>query len=392
MRSTTPVAAILALALALAVAVAPVACSGSGGGGRFAPGSAVAPPATGSGSGPAPGSPAAPAAPPDVDAEGAIAVHSGPTPCLHWTAAGGAGTTYALTGAEATRLHADLAVADHPVHVTGRFSGAGCAAAPGLEVIGYTFDVYAARPVAPGVTWRTRRFDRLFGSTQTVNVVDVDLRNPGVTVRPVARPAGAGGRVTSRLARDAGAAAAVNGGYFDGSANPTGLLKIEGRLLASNPTSRPPRSAVGFGPNGLVLIERIPGGDPWPAARSALGAGPNLVTAGRPDVTRAAEGMVASLGNRHPRTAVGTRPGGFLVLVAVDGRTAAGAGVTLDELARLLVQLGCDRALNLDGGGSTTMVVRGQPFDGVVNHPSDNGRADHLGERRVANIVAVFSN
>jgi len=55
------------------------------------------------------------------------------------------------------------------------------------------------------------------------------------------------------------------------------------------------------------------------------------------------------------------------------------------ELQQIMAALGCRDAINLDGGGSTTMVVR----DAVINHPSDNGQFDADGERRVANAIVI---
>lgn len=84
---------------------------------------------------------------------------------------------------------------------------------------------------------------------------------------------------------------------------------------------------------------------------------------------------------RHPRTAIGYN-GSQTMVVTVDGRQAGwSVGMTYQELALLMQQLGCTDALNLDGGGSTTAWVRGQ----VVNRPSDGG------ERRIANAVLVRS-
>jgi uncharacterized protein YigE (DUF2233 family) len=84
---------------------------------------------------------------------------------------------------------------------------------------------------------------------------------------------------------------------------------------------------------------------------------------------------------RHPRTAVGTTRDGRLLLVVVDGRQGKySAGMTLAELTTLMTRLGAENALNLDGGGSTAMVVNGR----VVNRPSDPG-----GERPVANALGV---
>ena len=76
---------------------------------------------------------------------------------------------------------------------------------------------------------------------------------------------------------------------------------------------------------------------------------------------------------------------GTVVFVVVDGRLPEAAGVSTTELSLIMSWLGCRDALNLDGGGSSTMV-----FDGnVVNHPSDNKKFDHQGERVVANAIVV---
>ena len=93
----------------------------------------------------------------------------------------------------------------------------------------------------------------------------------------------------------------------------------------------------------------------------------------------------------QPRTAVGySKNGRFLYLVVVDGRQPFySEGITLQELADLMRALGAEYAMNLDGGGSSTMVVQGQ--DGkprVLNSPIDNyipGR-----ERPVANHLGIF--
>ncbi len=86
---------------------------------------------------------------------------------------------------------------------------------------------------------------------------------------------------------------------------------------------------------------------------------------------------------RHPRTFVGLSDDSTKVfLCTVDGRQSSSLGMTFTEMANFLVGLGIKDAFNLDGGGSTTMVVRGS----VVNSPSDPG-----GERSVANTLQVIS-
>ena len=122
----------------------------------------------------------------------------------------------------------------------------------------------------------------------------------------------------------------------------------------------------------------------WASAAHVIGGGPQLVKEGRVDITGEREGFDARgfVNARHPRTAAGRDRAGRVLLVTVDGRQpGVSAGMTLDELARLLVEFGAVEAINLDGGGSTTMVVRGE----VVNKPSDRE-----GERPVSDAILVL--
>ncbi|MGI5291324.1 phosphodiester glycosidase family protein [Nonomuraea polychroma] len=90
----------------------------------------------------------------------------------------------------------------------------------------------------------------------------------------------------------------------------------------------------------------------------------------------------------HPRTAVGfSADGRKMYLLTVDGRQADSRGVTLNELAAMMVDLGAANALNLDGGGSSTMLARepGSADVQVENSPSDGG------ERHVPNGLALYA-
>jgi hypothetical protein len=91
----------------------------------------------------------------------------------------------------------------------------------------------------------------------------------------------------------------------------------------------------------------------------------------------------AFLSNRHPRTLVATnRDASKAWLVVVDGRQASSLGMSFPEMANMLLELGAWDAVNLDGGGSSTMIYQDQ----VVNSPSDP-----TGERAVANVLMVVS-
>lgn len=105
--------------------------------------------------------------------------------------------------------------------------------------------------------------------------------------------------------------------------------------------------------------------DLGPDARESVGGTPVLVREGRAWVQDDGTGFVSG---RHPRTVAGWDAAGRVLLVTVDGRQPAhSVGMTLPELADFLVGIGAVEALNLDGGGSTTMVIAGR----VVNLPSD---------------------
>ena len=122
----------------------------------------------------------------------------------------------------------------------------------------------------------------------------------------------------------------------------------------------------------------------WTRASDALSAGPLLLRAGarvlQPDLEAISRVFTEA---RHPRTAVAARADGSLLFVTVDGRDPGwSVGMSLAELSDLLLELGAVDAVNLDGGGSTTMVVRGE----TVNRPSDP-----TGERANGDAILLFA-
>ena len=105
----------------------------------------------------------------------------------------------------------------------------------------------------------------------------------------------------------------------------------------------------------------------WGRPREAFSAGPMLWLAGRRQVTRAEEQLFVSSDDRHPRTALGRTGDGRLVMLVADGRykDQRSVGLTLEQLADVMRDLGCVDALNLDGGGSSTLVIDGE----LINRP-----------------------
>jgi hypothetical protein len=166
------------------------------------------------------------------------------------------------------------------------------------------------------------------------------------------------------------------------SAIPTG-----GAVLAAGPKV-PADTIAAIVPGSKVrtrvVYETLNGTRPsdWDAARDIVGGVGLLEVGGRmlsnwePEQPRA--GFTTE---RHPRTVIGTAGDGRIWLITVDGRKPeVSLGMSFAELQGLIRRVGLVDALNLDGGGSTTMVVQGT----VMNHPSDA-----TGVRKVSDAIVV---
>lgn len=165
-----------------------------------------------------------------------------------------------------------------------------------------------------------------------------------------------------------------------------------GAALTLRFTVEPGREMVALVPNKAETATRLAarsywrrhhGTDLWSRAVMAVGGGPWLIRQGQILIDAPQQGFNEGFSqNRHPRTAVGVTAEGKLLLVTVDGRQPMSGGMSLYELAQLMQQLGATDAINLDGGGSTTLAIRGGI---VVNSPSEGK------ERPVANAVVVYA-
>lgn len=141
------------------------------------------------------------------------------------------------------------------------------------------------------------------------------------------------------------------------------------------------RDMAGLKVGDIVTIRQTLG-QTWDETVHAIGAGPRLVKEGSVYLTTKTEEFGSDVaGGRAPRTAIGLTKDGKILLVVVDGRQAGSTGLTLLEMALFMQELGAEDAMNLDGGGSSEMVIG----DKVVNRPSD-GR-----ERKIGNALAVVA-
>lgn len=202
---------------------------------------------------------------------------------------------------------------------------------------------------------------------------------------------------TSEMAQKHDAVAAINGSFFDMDQHfPVCYLRIDSVELGENTPGKDTvnRKYYQYGTLCLshdsVFILKTDSPRHWEEALpypDIMTAGPLLIWHDTLQHMRDDRTFVT---NRHNRTAVGIRDDGTVLLLVADGRHKQAEGLSLTELQQIFRWLGCRDALNLDGGGSTTLFLNIGDYQGIANCPSDNGRFDHEGERGVSNAVLIL--
>ncbi len=281
-------------------------------------------------------------------------------------------------------------------------------AAAGLAALWY-FDRPDPPPLPRRALFRGITYERDVRSTPrpiVANVVTIDLRAPGISflVTPLEPGSGgvARGRTTSQFLTRHHAQLAVNGDFFlpwwsDGptdfyphEGDPTDVLGLAVSGEDVYGWRVQPYSSLLFGADGSVTIAA--GEDyraPLPAAKMVLSGKAIVVDEGAitPACTASSQAKVT-----HPRTAAALdRSGDTLLLFVIDGRQHGySEGVTLAELAQIILDHGGFRALNLDGGGSATLAIEdGQGGARPLNTPFHT-RIPYR-ERPVPNHLGVFA-
>lgn len=203
------------------------------------------------------------------------------------------------------------------------------------------------------------------------NVNSPEVRPGGIGVYTPAWGASAGYRWTGGQTRQVRMVRVVNGRVVETKNRLPRNRVIRGFLLVGRGPSA--RRLAGLAKGSRVIVQG------WLQGR------PRVAITGNKFLIR--DGVMEVINDRemHPRTAIGIdRDTGEVLLLAIDGRQRSSRGHTMVELAEMMQDLGADEALNLDGGGSTTMVARrADGAIGVVNSPSDGA------ERLVANALEV---
>lgn len=238
---------------------------------------------------------------------------------------------------------------------------------------------WQSHPIKKGITWKQANIQGIFNSQQVINIIEIDLKKHNKKIHLAALPKSR--EKTSTLAQQHNAILALNGGFFDmKNGGAVDLIKVNDQIVNTTVNKSARANAyLAFDPKNLSITDDSTQIHHYP---NILLAGPLLLK----DGSTYPLSKNAFNDNRHPRTAI-ARKGNSLILLTVDGRNAKSQGLTLGELEKIFRWYGCQSAMNLDGGGSTTMYIKGQPDNGIVNYPSDNKLFDHFGERAVSNII-----
>ena len=239
-------------------------------------------------------------------------------------------------------------------------------------------------PLEKGILYRKAVFASLYGVPQEVSIIEISPKRHRFDVL-IHNPK----EETSTVARRSGAVAAINGSYFDMKAgNSVCYLRRDGIVVDTTATG-----TLATVSNGAVLIRN---GElqlmPWSKEKektcglkrgTVLASGPLMLLDGKAcDLSACNPGFVNT---KHPRSAVVLTGDKKILFIVVDGRMKGKAeGINIPELAHMIRVLGGKDALNLDGGGSSTLWSASLPDEGIANTPS--GKA----ERKVANSLCVY--
>lgn len=264
------------------------------------------------------------------------------------------------------------------------------------------------RPLFPGGEYR--KMVRGGAAPAIAHVVEVDLTRPNFRWAVTAADRRRGMEYVARTASDAlrasGALMAINASYFlpfaggspasdDFYPQPGEPVSASGAVIADGRVVSPVETDLDIRINAVVCFRGAHGvivdGQRCPrGTRNGVAAGPVLLAGGVRRPFLRYDNQYAQ--TRAPRSAIGFSADGKRAwVVAVDGRQAGvSVGMSLRELTDLFVVLGAADALNLDGGGSTTLVAMGARQPLVLNTPIHSGVAGR--ERPVANFIALFGD
>ena len=175
------------------------------------------------------------------------------------------------------------------------------------------------------------------------------------------------GKRLHEIVEEYGAVAGINGGAFEDSGGmgnggmPVGVVISEGNLM-KRATSGSRNTVIGFDVNDKLLIGKFSAGEAQELQmRDCVSFGPALVVNGEPAII---EGASSGL---NPRTAIGQRADGAVLMLVIDGRQVNSLGASMSDLIDVMMRYGAVNAANLDGGSSSNLYYNGEYInDGVA--------------------------
>ncbi len=247
-------------------------------------------------------------------------------------------------------------------------------------------DEWVENQISDGIMHRRMSYSNLYGSKQFVNVLDINLKDYHYDVYPVYND---NCDTTSSLISGENGVCGVSCGWIESGCVLNSFLKSHYTLYKTNPSDKPPRATYGIDYFRNQEILRIAGNSDF-SVPTAVGCGPLILKDGNiVNSPLETEGFDSSLDNRDSRIALGITGDNHLILVSVDKNGDAGDGMTIDELAEYMRDIGCSDAMLLETGIYSTMFVSGDVVNGVVNLPNSNGVEDHLGEVNVPCALVI---
>lgn len=214
------------------------------------------------------------------------------------------------------------------------------------------------------------------------------IHDPSRVKVGLSKKLGVQGELTSQIARDKGAVAAINGGGFTDSSSgdskwtgtggkPVGVLITDGKVVYNDVNDEDTKvDVMAMTKSGVLLVGPHSLSEmKEQGVTEAISFGPALVVNGKGTIKSGDGGWGIA-----PRTAIGQRKDGSILLLVIDGRQTSSVGATLKDVQNIMIEYGAVNATNLDGGSSSTMYYEGE----VINNP-----CDPLGERSVPSVVYV---
>lgn len=266
-----------------------------------------------------------------------------------------------------------------------------------LDSVTFVKAKWKKQKVAPKTTLVVHHFNEknLFAANQNISYIEV--KNKGKAIGFMVGSEVKELKTTATFGKENNAIAAINGTFFDiKNGGSVDFIKVNRKVISTNRLEKNDKRAMHQKAavvisEGKLNLKKWDGSEKWEhnlQEEDVMLSGPLLAI----DGTNEKLDSVPFNTLRHPRSAIGIKPNGKVILLTIDGRHENSAGASLFELTKIMRWLGCTSAINLDGGGSTALWIDTDEGNGVVNYPADNKKWDHDGSRKVADVILLKRN